>query len=67
MERKKNTTVMNTVDHMTRPTKECRAVLSEDPIPDSHSISRGEDEQLMQRSNQILALKHYKLLPRFEK
>lgn len=66
-ERKKNTTVMNTVDHMTRPIRECRVVLSEEPIPDSHSISRGEDEQLKQYLNQILALNYYKLLHRFEK
>ena len=62
-ERKKNTTVTNTVDHTTRPIRECRAVRSEEPIPDSHSISRGEDEQL----NQHLALNYYKLLHRFEK
>jgi len=40
MARRKNTTVMNIADRMTRLTRECKAVHSEEQTRDRHRISR---------------------------
>ena len=67
MVKKRNTTVMNIADLMTRLIKGCKVVLSEGQILDNHNIRIGEDEHLKYNSNQIRSLNDHILMCIFKR